>query len=326
MPSPNATFTEMISSTLRDHPKDVADAVSNHNALLRRLLKKGKHRVSDGGYEIVCPLEWDENNTFLWYSGLENLNIGESDVLSASKYDWKQASAHVISSGLQLRQNAGRNQLINLAKVKLTNAIRTMKNNLSIGVYSDGLGTGGKQLTGLQAQVSDAGTGTVGGIDSGTVTMWRNIVQSAAAPLQGGGAITPSKSTIKALMNSLELAGRRGGDAFDLWIMDDTYFTFLWESLQDLQRYASADEAEAGFNVLKFRGADVIYESGASGMPDAHAYALTTDYLELVVHEDANLTELGEKHSVNQDGVVIPIIWQGNLCTSNRARQGVLKA
>jgi hypothetical protein len=33
-----------------------------------------------------------------------------------------------------------------------------------------------------------------------------------------------------------------------------------------------------------------------------------------------------QKASVNQDAVVIPIIWQGNLCTSNRALQGVLKA
>jgi hypothetical protein len=326
MPSPSAVFTEMVSTTLRDHKKDVADAVSNHNAVLRRLLKKGKHRVSDGGYEIVCPLEWAENNTFMWYSGAEPLDVGESDVVSAAKYDWKQAATHVVSHGLQLRQNSGRAAMINLSKTKLRNAVHTLKNNLSIGVYSDGLGSGGKQLTGLQAQVADAGTGTVGGIDSSSIAIWRNKVQSAAAPLQGGGAITPSKSTIKSLMNPLDLALTRGGDRADLWVFDDTYFTYYWESLQDLQRYASADEADAGFMTLKFRGSDVIYESAASGMPDAHGYALNTDYIELVVHEDANITEMEQKASVNQDAVVIPIIWQGNLCTSNRALQGVLKA
>jgi hypothetical protein len=29
---------------------------------------------------------------------------------------------------------------------------------------------------------------------------------------------------------------------------------------------------------------------------------------------------------INQDSAVIPIIWMGNLCCSNRALQGVLKA
>jgi hypothetical protein len=33
-----------------------------------------------------------------------------------------------------------------------------------------------------------------------------------------------------------------------------------------------------------------------------------------------------ELRSVNQDAIVIPILFQGNLVTSNRARQGVGKA
>jgi hypothetical protein len=44
------------------------------------------------------------------------------------------------------------------------------------------------------------------------------------------------------------------------------------------------------------------------------------------VHRDANWTEVPEQRAINQDAVVIPIIWQGNLTTSNRSLQGVLKA
>ena len=42
------------------------------------------------------------------------------------------------------------------------------------------------------------------------------------------------------------------------------------------------------------------------------------------MHRDANWTTLDEKMSVNQDAVVIPLIWQGQLTTSNRSVQGVL--
>jgi hypothetical protein len=48
--------------------------------------------------------------------------------------------------------------------------------------------------------------------------------------------------------------------------------------------------------------------------------------LELVVHRDADLEIIEEMRPINQDGAVVPILWMGNLVTSNRRRQGVLKA
>jgi hypothetical protein len=51
-----------------------------------------------------------------------------------------------------------------------------------------------------------------------------------------------------------------------------------------------------------------------------------TDYLELVVHEDADLEMVDEIRPYNQDAVVMPILWMGNLTLSNRHLQGVVKA
>lgn len=55
-------------------------------------------------------------------------------------------------------------------------------------------------------------------------------------------------------------------------------------------------------------------------------YFLNTDYFEVVAHTDANLSVNEELRPYNQDAVVIPILWMGNLTMSNRALQGVLKA
>lgn len=325
MTSPNSTFTEMVTTTLREHKKSLTDNVSKNNALLNRLMKKGRITL-DGGYEIVEPLDYAENSTYQRYSGYQTLNVSASDVLSAAKFDWKQAAVHVTASGLELRQNSGKNQLINLAKSRITNAMRTFKNNLSTDVYSDG--TASNQINGLQALVADAGTGTVGGIVSGTYTFWKNKVQSAAAPLQGGGGITPSKTTIQSLMLPLWLELSRGGDKPDLIVSSNDYFTFYEESLTDLKRYTNDDDAQGGFTSLKYKTADVIFDGGTNGggISSAHMYFLNTDFMKMVVHKDANLTEIGEQRAVNQDAVVIPVIWQGNLTVSNRALQGVLKA
>ena len=68
------------------------------------------------------------------------------------------------------------------------------------------------------------------------------------------------------------------------------------------------------------------YSDGNSGIPSAHMYFINTNYLELVVHADADLAIMDEMRPVNQDGAVVPILWMGNLVVSNRAQQGVVKA
>ena len=317
MASPNSTFTELVTTTLREHPTEVADNVSCHNALYRTLKNKGKIVTIDGGYEIVRPLDYAENSSFQRYSGYDTLNISASDVLSAAKYNWVQSAVHVTASGSELRQNAGKNQLIGLAKARVKNAIRTASNYMSLDLYSDGSLT--NQMTGLAGSLGTDGTGTCGGIVSGTFTFWKNKYREAA------GTNATTKSTIKGEMNALWLTLNRGTDKPDLIVSTHDFFSFYWESLQDLQRFAASDSANAGFNSIKYMTADMIYDSNTNfATTGERMYFLNTDYIELVCHRDANWTTLDKKMSVNQDAEVIPIIWQGQLCLSNRSLQGML--
>ena len=323
MPSPNTVFTELVATTFRKHAKEIKDNVSKNNALLRRIYDKGNVRREDGGLTIVAPLDYAENNTYQRYSGYDVLNVGASDVISAAEYQWRQIAINVVASGLELRTNSGDARIINLVKSRLKNAIRTFKNNFSADIYSDG--TLANQVNGLQALVSDSGTGTVGGIDSSAWTFWKNKVQSAAAPIQGGSAITPSASTMESLMLPLWLSLVRGDDQPDLIVMDNNYFTFFEQSQTSIKRYTDETKANAGFVSLKYKGADVIFDGG-SGIPTNHAYFLNTDYLEIVVHKDADMTVMDEMKPYNQDAAVVPVLWMGNLVCSNRALQGVMKA
>lgn len=322
MPSPNATFTELVSTTFRKHSKEIKDNVSKNNALLARMSTKGT-RKEDGGLTIVQPLDYAANGTYQRYSGYDTLNIGASDVISAAEFQWRQIAINVVASGLELRTNSGDSRIINLVKARMKNAIRTFKNNFSSDVYSDG--TLPNQIGGLQALVSDTGTGTVGGIDSSTWAFWRNLVQSAAAPLQGGGAITPGPTTIESLMLPLWLAQVRGDDSPDLIVSDNNYFTFFETSQTSIKRYTGSERAQAGFVSLKYKTADVIFDGG-SGIPTNRMYFLNTDYLDLVVHKDADMAIMDEMKPYNQDAAVIPILWMGNMVCSNRSLQGVLKA
>lgn len=316
-------FSELVTTTYRNHSKEVADNVSKHNALYRRLTSKGKIRLEDGGLSIVQPLDYQANSTYQRYSGYDVLNINAVDVLTAAEFPWRQVAVNVAVSGLEMRTNSGANRIINFVKAKITNAQRSFANGLSVDMYSDG--TASNQINGIQALVADTGVGTVGGINSTTWPFWQNIVQSAAAPLQGGSAITPSATTIESLMLPTWIRATRGNDMPDLIVMSDDYFTFYEQSQTSLKRYTSDENGKGGMVSMKYKTADVFFDS-SGGIPSAHAYFLNTDFIELVAHQDANITMMDTLHSVNQDALVHPILFQGNLVCSARFLQAVLKA
>jgi hypothetical protein len=322
-------WTELAATTYRKHESEVADNVSKHNALFRKITAKGRVRKEDGGLSIVAPLEYATNSTYQRYSGFDALNINAVDVLTAAEFPWRQVAVNVAASGLELRTNMGESRIINFTKAKIRNAMNSFKNGMSGDIYSDG--TAANQINGIQALVADTGTGTVGQINSSTFTFWQNLVQSAAAPLQGGSALTLGPSTIESLMLALYIKLTRGTDQPDMIVFSDDLYTYFEQSQTSLKRYTDdargtpENDATAGFVTMKYKNATVFFDS-SGGIPAVHGYFLNTDYLELVVHRDADMTVMEELKSVNQDAVVIPVLWMGNLVTSARFLQGVLKS
>lgn len=318
MASPNSTFTELVTSTFRKVRKDVKDNLSNRNALLKHIYKRGNYRSEDGGLTIVTPLDYAANGTYQRYSDWDTLSIAASDVISAAEYQWRQIAVNIVASGREKRINSGESRIFSLAKSKMKNAIRTFNNNFSSDLYSDGTAT--NQINGLQALVADAGTGTVGGINSSTFTFWQNSIFDCSAQ-----SVTSSATTIEnSMMLPLWLNLDRGpDDQPDLIVMDNVYYKYFEASQTSIKRYMDSSNANAGLVSLKYKNADVYFD-GNSGIPASHAYFLNTNYIELVVHRDADLEVVDSQRPINQDGDVIPVLWMGNLTLSNRKMQGVI--
>jgi hypothetical protein len=322
MATPNVS--EIMTTTLESRTKKLADNVTQNNALLARLNKRGKVKPVSGGRVIYQELNYAENQTYKRYSGYEVLNISPSEVFSAAEYDWKQAAVAISISGLEQLQNSGKEQMIDLLESRIENAEQTMMNNLSADIYSDGTADGGKQIGGLQYLVADTPTsGIVGGINRASWSFWQN--QTYDATTDGGAAA--SAATIQSYMNTLWLRCSRGTDKPDLIVADNNYFRYYWESLQAIQRVATADQADAGFQTLKFMGADVVFDGGYGGdAPANHMYFLNTNYIFWRPHTDRNMVPLNpDRFAVNQDAMVKLIAVAGNMTMSNAFLQGVLK-
>ncbi len=320
MASPN--LSEIITTTLRNRTGKLADNVTENNALLKRMKQRGTVKPASGGRTIVQELEYAENVTFQRYSGYEILNISPSDVLTAAEFDWKQAAVNVSISGLEQMQNSGSDAIIDLLGSRIKNAEKTMANNIASDVYSNGTASGGKQIGGLQLLVADdPTTGTVGGINRASWTFWRN--QKYQATSDGGSAA--SASNIQRYMNTLYLRCSRGSDRPDFIVADNTYYQFYWNSLQAIQRISQTDTGEAGYANLKFMGADVVFDGGYGGAcPTNHMYFLNTQYIHFRPHSQRNFVALEGKESVNQDAMVKPLVFMGNMTLSNAFLQGVL--
>ena len=323
MSTPSAVFTEMVTTTDRTWGRKVTDNVSNHNALLNTMKRKGKIKTVSGGYEIAEQIDYAENQTYQRYSGYDGLNTNASDVLTSVRFPYQQVALHVTASGRELRMNSGKEQMINLVKARKDNALRTAANQFSVDIYSDGALT--NQVNGLANLIQTNGQGTVGGINATTWAFWRNQFREMTGTNLAASPSAANAISMKADLNALWLATTRGADITDLIVMTHDFYALFELGEQQLQRYADSELAQAGFTTLKYKSANVVFDNNTNfATTGERAYFLNTDYLYLVQHREAQWTMDTEKTPVNQDAVVIPMYWMGNLVCTNRARQGIL--
>ena len=328
----NPAYSDILATTIENRSRKIADNVTNNNAILKRLSSKGKIKTFSGGTKILQELSYSENSNAGWYSGYDLLPVGTSDTLSAAEFEIKQAAVPVVMSGLEMLQNAGKEQMIDLLEARLTVAESTLANLITGGLYSDGTGYNNKEITGLRAMLptNPLTNGAYGEIDPATWKFWANAVE------EGNGTL--DKDTIQGAMNSLWVQQVRGQDRPDIIMADNAMWTLYLDSLQAQQRFSNTNDADSGFVSVKYMDADVVLDGGiyddlgaasvtaAQGAPTGTMYFLNCDYLHYRPHAARNMVPLSpnKRYSTNQDAEVQIIAWAGNLTCSGRKFQGVL--
>ena len=331
MASPLVTsvdWGDVVTTTLENRSRKLADNITNNNALLMRMKQKGRQKTFSGGREIMQELRYAQNQTFMWYSGTEFLNVSLNDTMTAARFPIKQASIAVVWSGLDGLMNASDDQMIDMIEARVDTAEDTFWNQMSAAVYSDGTGFGGKQVNGLAALVSKTPTsGIVGGIDRSQQTWWRNIAVNANTDSRG----VVTSSNIVSYMNTTAIAAKRNTDGIGLIVADNNYYIAYLTTLQGIQRVTNEKGSMgSGFTSLKYYGAgkevDVVLDGGKNGQIPANTmYFLNEDYIYFRPHSARNFTEIGgDRVNPNQDAIVKLIGWAGNMTMSNARLQAVL--
>ena len=319
---------DVVTTTLENRSRVLADNITNNNALLSRLKEKGKAKPFSGGREIMQELRYAQNQTFMFYSGFEFLNVSLNDTMTAARFPIKQASIAVVLSGLEELQNRGEQEMIDLIEARVDTAEDTFWNQMSAAIYSDGTGWGGKQINGLALLVSKTPTsGVVGGIDRSSNAWWRNVAVNANTDSRG----VVTSSNIQSYMNSTTIQLKRNSDGVDLIVADNNYYLAYLTSLQAIQRITDdKGSAGSGFTALKYYGAgksvDVVLDGGKNGQIPANTmYFVNSDYIFYRPHAARNFKVIGgDRTNINQDAIVRIMGWAGNMTIANPSLQAVL--
>ena len=319
MAFPNVT--DIVATTIQARSRAIADNVTKNNALLARLNQRGNIKTFSGGNVIFEELSFAENGNAGFYSGYDLLPVAAQDVISAAEFNIKQLACPVVMSGLEMLQNSGKEAFIDLLEARINVAEATMANKLAQSIYSDGTGSSGKEVTGLNAAVpADPTSGTYGGISRVSYSFWRSKLYDFSA-----ANVTPSATTIQAGLNSLWSSLVRGADRPDLIVLDNTYWTYYMTSLQAQQRFTDPSTGSLGFPTIKFMDADVVLDGGIGGFcPSATGFMLNTKYLKMRPHAQRNMVSLSpnRRYAINQDAEVQILAWAGNLTCSGAQFQG----
>ena len=316
MAFPNVS--DIVATTIESRTRRIADNVTKNNALLTWLDSRGNVKTISGGSKIFQELSFAENGNAGYYSGYDLLPVAAQDVISAAEFEIKQAACPVIISGLEQLQNAGREQMIDLLEGRISVAESSMANLLASGIYSDGTGSGGKEVTGLDIAVSVTPTvGVYGGIDPAVFTFWQNRYTATAA----------DATTIDGVMNTMWASLIRGMDRPDLIVVDNLAWGKYVASLQSQQRFNSSGSATRGFPTIKYMDADMVLDGGIGGFAAADTlYFLNTKFLFWRPHSARNMVPLSPnmRYAINQDAEVQILAWAGNMTSSGRQYQGRL--
>ena len=240
-------------------------------------MKSGKAFKSfDGGTSIQGPVEHALNTTVTPMSAYGTVDTTHIDVFDQFDFAWKMYGGTAVLSSQDQAENRGSAKKIDLEAATMENLKKSMLDKISVGIYSDGTGTGSLQIGGLQHLVpNDPTTGTRGSINGATYSFWRSQTTS-------GTQTASAYDNLRGAMRTMYTACSNGYSTEhpEFFVFTSTDFNGYESLLVANERFTDKSVGDGGFKNehLKFKGSLVSYDGDT---PSATGYALNTNHIKL---------------------------------------------
>ena len=324
--APLQAYQQILSMALEDRSSSYEDLVSNNNALLAVMRRKGLWQTYSGP-RIRQTLQIGKQIA-QWYSGFDQLLNPAIDLFNDAYFDPKMVVVPVILSMQEILGNEGEAQLMDVYDSYIDAAERALEDTMDAGLYSDGTANGGKQLTGLATAVPIVtNVGIYGGIDKSIAgnAIWRTNTFDAHtfAPTIGTQV---NSTTIRPMLNVIMTRQSRGRDYADLLIMSPEHYAAYDAATLAIQRQTNETSlGKLGFTALEYIGggkrAEIVLDGGiGSNMPANTTFGLNTDSFRLRYHPNRNFDKLFDgdgQMPIDKDAIAQFIGWMGELTQTN---------
>lgn len=316
---------EILSLALEDRSKGYQDLVSNSNALLAVLKRKGNFKTYSGPH-IRERLLYNETGSAVWYNGYDYLNPTPVELFNDAEFSPKMCAVAVTLSNQEILNNQGTAQLMDVMEAHISAAEQELQDVVDASLHSAGTGFGGKELGGLQLAIpTTTNSGTYGGISRADNAIWRTTTYDANSLTVAGASVTAvTSTTIRPVLNSIMTARSRGKQGADLFLMSSNHYAAYDAATVAIQRINDETSlGKLGFQSLKYFGAgkqaEIVQDGGiGSNMPQDTTYGIDTGSLRLRYHPERNFDKIGRSMMpINQDAVVQYIGFMGELTMVN---------
>lgn len=284
----------------------------SENSAMRMLEKQGCIKRVDFGQNIETPLDYRANpDGGVLVSDQDAAAMLKTEVFTTATWDIAQVSYPVTWTKGDDAKNPSQTQKIALVKGLLENGINSHDDLIERAIFTTTT-AGGVEINGLDTLVPDSGQGTVGGIDSGTETFWRNFADTYT-----------DASDIEATMTTAYNTAAKGSGSplAPKFLISGAEAHALYESqLQTLQRFSNSGEADGGFKTLLFKSMPYSF----SQYGDDHIYFLNPKNYNMVVSRQY-FRDKGETDQVPGQNAFYFLIYSAlQILTDNKSRLAVV--
>lgn len=311
-------LSQLSAITEKKFIPDVKDNVYGTNPAIARFNQK--KQTYSGGLKIVAPLiSSTTGSAGKYFSGFDTVDTSPTDNISASQYDHVQLQEPIKISRREELISMGDAAKIRLVAAKMKIAEKSFRDNMALGLFSDGttsastgVAGGAAPITGLRAVMSI--TSTYGGIATADLATWIAVID--------GNSGTNRALSLNLVHNTIGNATYES-DKPSVMFCRQNIQNVLWSLFQPAQRMISEEMSDLGFkNVLAIDGIPVVVDSHMK----ANAIdVVNEDSLQLWVHESEDMRYEKVAPIENQVASLGRLSWMGNLVCTGRRYQGEIQ-
>ena len=344
-------YDALLSTTLFAYRDSMVDNIFKDSAYLAALREFGAVERQDGGERIQVPLMYGTNSTVKSYQNYETIDTTPQDGMTSAFYDWREIAGTISISRREERQNSGESRMLNLLRQKVQQAEMSMRETLNQqllqgtvsgatfvpGNSAKDLNPLGYFLRKLNATNPTTG-GNVGNISSSAESWWRhNTAVADSGSTDTGNAFALNVSTyagLKVAMRRMYNFCGRGSGGFPNLLVGDQVTYETYENALDVNvRFQNTRLGEMGFDSLKVRGAEFIWDevvpdidNGTVAITAGTVFFLNTNFYKLIIDSETDIITTPFIEPENQTAKTAKVLFMGNAAVTNLRKLGVLYA